>query len=104
MKRSILKLDMIVLQVLSNSDSYGYEIASKINETTNGVINIKEGVLYPILYKLVEAGSITSYDKIVNRRIRVYYSLTKKGETELQVMLEEYKELTQAVNILMNKN
>lgn len=104
MRKSILKLDMIVLQMLSKADSYGYEISSNISDATNGVIDIKEGVLYPILYKLVEDGSITSYDKVVNRRNRVYYTLTKSGNTTLQYMIKEYKELTQAVNILIDED
>ena len=102
MRKSILKLDMIVLQMLSKADSYGYEISSNISDATNGVIDIKEGVLYPILYKLVEDGSITSYDKVVNRRNRVYYTLTKSGNTTLQYMIKEDKELTQAVNIFID--
>lgn len=104
MKKSILRLDMIVLQVLSRSDNYGYEIVSDINTTSSGMINIKEGVLYPILYKLVKSGSILSYKKTVKGRERIYYSITDEGKDSLIEMKKEYYELTQAINTIIRED
>lgn len=103
MRKSVLKLDMLVLQILCDSDSYGYEIVSTIESRTNGVVLIKEGVLYPILYKLVEGNYIKPYDKLVDGRKRVYYSILDKGYNYLDEMKLDYHELTHAIDNLIGR-
>ena len=44
-------LEMIILKILSNKEMYGYELVSEINRRSES-LNIKEGTLYPILYRL----------------------------------------------------
>lgn len=94
---------MLVLHVLSESDNYGYEIVKKINEDSNKVIDIKEGVLYPILYKLLEEGYIFRYYKFINNRKRVYYSITGKGQKELEIMKTEYRNIVSGINNIMRE-
>ena len=89
-KNSLFKLEMLILLSLKNGDYYGYEISQLIKEKTNGIFEIKEGVMYPLLHSLLDSGHITSFEKIVNRRIRVYYHIEEKGRVYLSQLFEDF--------------
>lgn len=104
MKRnSIFKLDILILSILSREDSYGYEIVSIIAKESNGILSIKEGVMYPILYKLVKAGMISTYDKKVGKKIRVYYHIEELGEAELERLKNDFNLKYNAIMGIVNK-
>ena len=78
----------MILSILQNGDSYGYEIMQKLKEISNGKIIWKEGSLYPVLKKLEKSGLIKSYWNIKDYdRHRKYYKIASKG----QKMLEKEK-------------
>ena len=52
-------LELIVLHLLSSGDAYGYEIVWKLTAETNGALEVTDGTLYPVLYRLERAGSVT---------------------------------------------
>ena len=90
-KKSIyFKFDMLILSVLKQRDCYGYEITNSIKELSDGVIDIKEGSLYPSLYKMVDKGYISSKDEYVNRKLRVYYHIEDAGKEYLEQLIKEY--------------
>lgn len=88
---SFFNLDMLVLSILKIEDCYGYEIVKKINDISDGVISIKEGTLYPILYTLLKKNFITSSDVLVNRKVRVYYHLEQSGLDYLNDIQAHFK-------------
>lgn len=94
---SFFNMDMLVLSILSQEDCYGYEIVKKINEISEDAITIKEGTLYPIMYNLMKKEYITSTDKIVNKKIRVYYHIEKAGQDYLINVSTEFKKNIQGV-------
>ena len=51
-------LELIVLHLLSGGEAYGYEIVSKLTADTNGVLEVTDGTLYPVLYRLERAGFV----------------------------------------------
>lgn len=51
-------LEMLVLQLICNKPTYGYELLSQLKEGSNGRFALKEGTLYPILYRLEDEGYI----------------------------------------------
>lgn len=61
-KNNFFKLEMLFLKILDEKACYGYEITHTLKERTHGKINVKEGTMYPILYKFEEIGYITVYD------------------------------------------
>ena len=90
-KRNIyFKFEMLILSILQYKDCYVYELTQIIKRLSDDVIDIKEGVLYPNLYKLLQTGYISSYDQLVNRKVRVYYHLEESGKEYLKVILREY--------------
>lgn len=75
----------LVLAILKNQDSYGYEIIKKIKEASDDKIIWSEGMLYPVLHRLEEKGFIESYwEKSNTGRRRKYYNLKDKGLKELE--------------------
>lgn len=96
-KNNLYTLDMLILACLYRSDCYGYEISKNIKEISQQNINIKDGVMYPILYKLLEANYITSYENQVGRKIRVYYHIEPLGLNYLLQTINEYHEMLNSV-------
>ena len=101
-KNNFFKLEMLFLKILDEKACYGYEITHTLKERTHGKINVKEGTMYPILYKFEEIGYITSEKKLVGKRMtRVYYRLEPSGKEYLDKIYGEYNEMINIINDLM---
>ncbi|MDX8341780.1 PadR family transcriptional regulator [Draconibacterium sp. IB214405] len=74
----------LILAILKEGDSYGYEIIQKVYELSNEKIKWKDGSLYPVLKKLEQQGYIRSYWNTSGTRARRYFSLLQVGEKELE--------------------
>ena len=53
-------LEMLVLELICKKSSYGYELLTRLKEGSEGAFVLKEGTLYPILYRLEDDGLIAS--------------------------------------------
>ena len=98
--RELLKgtLKTIVLKLLKeNGRMYGYDITRKVEDLTEGKINLTYGALYPVLYKLERDGILITESENFNNRIRIYYSLTPKGDS---VVAEKLRELNEFIESL----
>lgn len=89
-------LDVCVLASLLNEDSYGY----KIIQSLNGVVDISESTLYPILRRLESSECLTSYSVEHNGRLRKFYSITEAGRDRVREYLQDFKELLQIYNYI----
>ena len=87
-------IEFLILAVLEQGDSYGYEIS----QTIKLIANIKESTLYPILKKLEASGFLTTYSREFQGRMRKYYSLTSRGVEQLVTLKEEWTLYTDTVN------
>lgn len=86
------KLDMLILAVLMKEDCYGYMITQKIKELSHELIQIQEGTLYPVLYKMVDNHLLSQYETQASKRqIRVYYHIEEKGIETFYQLVKEYK-------------
>ena len=72
-------LDVCVLYAISKSESYGYKIISDLQ----GIIEISESTLYPILKRLEAAGFLTTRTAEHGGRLRRYYKITVAGLKKL---------------------
>ena len=89
--------DTIILYMLKQGDSYGYEISKKIEEQTNGNYIIKETTLYSTFARLQKNKYISSYSgSETNGRKRTYYKITPEGIRYYQEKCDEWK-LTKVV-------
>ncbi len=93
----------IVLKLLNENDTmYGYEITQKVNEITNGELQITEGALYPSLHKLEAMGLVDVEFTKVNNRTRKYYKLTELGTQETVLKLAELEKYIKIMRALVN--
>ena len=83
--------ELLVLHLLQKEDLYGYQITHAFEEKSGGAYTMLEGSLYPILYKLTEAGYISDYVLPAGkRRTRRYYHMEDKGREYYKEILAEY--------------
>lgn len=96
-------LDMLLLSVLKDKDMYGYEVIQKIKELSNNLFVLKTGTIYPLLHSLEKDGYIISYEKnIKDDRIRKFYHITNEGRKYLDYKIEQWRNYTESVNIVLN--
>jgi PadR family transcriptional regulator PadR len=95
-------LEGCVLAVLSGEERYGYEISQTLEGYGFG--RVPEGTIYPLLLRLEKRGAITaSYRASAEGPQRKYYALTDQGRAELAEFFRHYRELTRAVDQLMEE-
>lgn len=94
--------DAIILSVLKDKDSYGYEINQTIRERSNGHFELTEATLYTAFKRLEQQGLISSYwmDGI-NQVKRKYYSLTNNGKSQLEEKILAFKETTKILEVFL---
>ncbi|MEO8027712.1 MAG: PadR family transcriptional regulator [Bryobacteraceae bacterium] len=96
-------LPPLILEALANGTSHGYRIAQQIKERSQGVLDFKEGTLYPALHKLENEGLVESYEEIEKGRPRRYYRITKTGHATLAKDRAEWRELSRAVTTILGE-
>jgi len=99
-----IKFDLIILSVLQNQDRYAYEITKYVTEQTNNLVQPKQGTMYPYIHSMIDQGMITSYQKIINNKVRVYYHIEDKGRDYYKQELKKYHQLVDALDQLLKNN
>ncbi len=85
----------IVLAILAEEDSYGYNILKRVRELSGGRMEWTDGMLYPVLHRLERLGHVEArWEVAASGRRRKYYSITSRG----RVQLAEERKQWQAVN------
>ena len=95
-------LEMVLLQLLAERDRYGYELTSELVERSGGGFEVKDGTLYPVLYRLEKAGSVEPYWETQERGVpRKYYRITEEGRWVLGDLLQEWEAFVSSVSNIM---
>lgn len=90
-------LDGCLLAIIKNKEVYGYELADKLE--SYGFHSFSEGTIYPLLMRMQKEELVSStLRKSTAGPRRKYYSLTKKGEEELEMFQERWGYLQKNVN------
>ena len=88
-------LDLLVLKTLSLQAMHGWGISQRIQQISDGVLEVNQGSLYPALQRLEKQGLIVSDWGITdNNRQARYYRLTASGRRALGVELESWRRFT----------
>ncbi len=83
--------ETLVLTVLTAKQMYGYEIIKELESISNGVFELREGTLYPILHSLEADGFVSSkWVGAEGSRQRKYYFITKGGKAALKDKASEW--------------
>jgi transcriptional regulator len=95
-------LDLLILRTLATGPRHGYAVARWIEETTDDVLSVEEGSLYPALYRMERRGWITARWKRseLGKNIKVY-ELTGAGRDELRARTTQWGHLTDAVSKIL---
>jgi PadR family transcriptional regulator, regulatory protein PadR len=96
-------LPTLILETLAQEPSHGYRIAQRIKERSQGVLDFKEGTLYPALHKLENEGLVESYEGMEQGRPRRYYRITKGGREALSKDRAEWRDISRAVTIILGE-
>jgi PadR family transcriptional regulator PadR len=92
-------LELCVLQLLSDRDQYGYEIATLLSES----IGMSEGTIYPLMRRMLLDGLVETY--FVESRSgpsRKYYRLTKPGRSMLERHRDTWRSFSRAINKILD--
>ena len=97
-------LDMLILRTLLFGAAHGHEIAKHIQRTTDDVLQVEHGSLYPALHRLEKKGWVTSAWKMAKGRNREfkYYRLTRAGRKQLTHEESKWKQLANAIARVMD--
>lgn len=98
-------MELAVLKLLMEEHQYGYSIIQEIYQRSNEALEIKDGTLYPILYRLEDHGFIESYWETVDGRgkPRKYYKITESGIQRFESMLEDYLDVSSGINRVLQQ-
>lgn len=95
----------IVLSLLAERPMYGYEIVKTVNTRSNGVLEFKEGTLYPLLHKMQGQRLLKAKwqdgPASGGGKARKYYALTPKGSRLLDQSREQWESMSGAVDALL---
>jgi transcriptional regulator len=96
-------LDMLVLRTLRIGPAHGHEIARHIRQTTDDLLQVEHGSLYPALHRLERKGWVSSQWEMPKGRTREfkYYRLTPAGRRQLAREGSKWRQLTEAIARIM---
>lgn len=95
-------LPLLILHVLASGPNHGYQISKSLKEQSAGILDFKEGTLYPALHSLEKQGLVEANKERENGRIRRYYTLTQSGNERLNKQRQEWTQFTNAVNHILD--
>ncbi len=97
-------IPLLVLQLLGQTDLYGYQLIKSLEQISAGVFRFSEGTLYPVLHTLERDGHLRAYwrDSDVGRR-RKYYTITAAGRRELTARAAEWRTFAGAIDAVLGE-
>jgi len=95
----------LILSLLSNRESYGYELIQEVKRLSEDNIRWTDGMLYPVLHRMEHRGWIKSrWVQIQNGRKRKYYSIKKDGQQALKKKREQWSALNSVLTGLWKEH
>ena len=94
-------LDRMILRTLVGSDARGHTIA-KVEHTSQDVLDVEQGSLYPALHRLEDRKWVSSYWGLSeNNRMAKFYRLTPEGRKQLARETSRWRQMTHAIGLVM---
>jgi PadR family transcriptional regulator, regulatory protein PadR len=95
-------LDMLILKGLARGPLHGYAVAEWIQQTSQQVLKVEEGALYPALHRMELRGLLKArWGASDNNRRAKFYELTAEGQKRLQAESQRWARLSSAVAFVM---
>jgi PadR family transcriptional regulator PadR len=95
-------LDLLILRTLQTESLHGWAIAERIQQTSQDVLQVNQGSLYPALHRLEHQGWIDAAWAVseLGRRAK-YYRLTPSGRRQLAIEAGEWERMSTAIGRVM---
>jgi PadR family transcriptional regulator PadR len=91
-------LDMLILRTLLVGPAHGHQIAKQIQHSTDDVLQVEHGSLYPALHRLARRGWLASkWEGREGQREHKYYRLSTAGRKQLAVEESKWKQMVAAI-------
>jgi PadR family transcriptional regulator, regulatory protein PadR len=98
-------LDMMILRTLVSGDAHGHTIAKVIERTSEDVLEVEQGSLYPALHRLEDRGWVSSYwGASENNRKAKFYRLTLAGKKQLVRETNRWRQMARAIGRVMGED
>ena len=95
-------LDLLVLKTLTLEPMHGWGISQRVQQISQGVLEVNQGSLYPALQRLEKQGLITSdWDTTDNNRQARYYRMTAAGRRALGEELESWRRFSAGLEAVL---
>jgi transcriptional regulator len=95
-------LDMMILRTLVTGDAHGHTIAKVIERSSEDVLEVEHGSLYPALHRLEDRGWVSSYwGASENNRKAKFYRLTAVGRKQLTLQTSRWRQMARAIALVM---
>jgi transcriptional regulator len=95
-------LDLLILRTLLQGPTHGHAIAKHIQRTSEELLQVETGSLYPALYRLEAKGWIAASWQLSDKGKRArYYRITPKGRTQLAVEQSKWDAFARAMQLLL---
>ena len=97
-------LDMMILRTLIGGDAHGHTIAKVIERTSEDVLEVEQGSLYPALHRLEDRKWVSSYwGASENNRKAKFYRLTTEGRKRLVCETSRWRQMTRAIGLVLGE-
>jgi PadR family transcriptional regulator, regulatory protein PadR len=97
-------LDMMILRTLVTGDAHGHTIAKVIEHTSEDILEVEQGSLYPALHRLEDRRWVSSYwGTIENNRKAKFYRLTALGKKQLEREKHRWRQMARAIGLVMGE-
>jgi PadR family transcriptional regulator, regulatory protein PadR len=97
-------LDMLILRTLITGPAHGHTIAHVIEHTSDNVLEVEQGSLYPALHRLQHRGWVTSYwGSSENNRKAKFYQLTLAGKKQLSAERQRWRHVVAAIGRVLGE-
>src|SRR3954463_12749761 len=96
-------LDLLILRTLLPAPSHGHAIAKHIQRTSEDLLQVETGSLYPALYRLEARGWIAASWELSEKGKRArYYRITRLGRKQLAAEQSKWETFSRAVRLIVN--
>jgi transcriptional regulator len=97
-------LDMMILRTLVGGDAHGHTIAKVIEHTSEDLLEVEQGSLYPALHRLEDRKWVSSYwGASENNRKAKFYRLTAEGRKQLVRETSRWRQMARAIGLVMGE-
>ncbi|MGA8026109.1 MAG: PadR family transcriptional regulator [Bryobacteraceae bacterium] len=97
-------LDVLILRTLLTGPAHGHAVAKHIQRTSEDLLQVETGSLYPALHRLEEKGWVASSWELSEKGKRAkYYRLTPRGRKQLVIERSKWEVFSRAMELILNR-